>query len=93
LKQKAIYNNLCFDTVGWAAEGHLARKKIWGDGRCGHWLVRMEWCPARWSVCLPLLISTCTIKYRGSLLAPGHPGEHGKREVKRLLLFCCCYVK
>jgi len=28
----------------------------WADGGGGHWLVRMEWRPARWSVCLPLLI-------------------------------------
>ena len=24
----------------------------------------MEWCPPRWSMCLPLLISLCTIKSR-----------------------------
>jgi len=35
-------------------EGHLACKKIWGDGGGGHWLIRMEWRPAGWSVCLPL---------------------------------------
>ena len=65
-------------------EGHPARKKIWGDGVGGHWLVWMEWRPARWSVCLPLLISPCTIKSRSSLLAPAHPGGPGKRAVKRL---------
>jgi len=32
-----------------------------GDGGGGHWLVRMEWHPAGWSVCLPLLIFLCTI--------------------------------
>jgi len=32
-------------------EGHPACKKIWGDGGGGHWLVRMEWHPAVWSVC------------------------------------------
>jgi len=52
-------------------EGHPACKK-WGDGRGGHWLVRMEWRPAGWSVCLPLLIFPCTIKSRSSLLAPAH---------------------
>jgi len=31
-------------------EGHPACKK-WGDGGGGHWLVRMEWRPAGWSVC------------------------------------------
>jgi len=59
-------------------------KKIWGGGGGGHWLVRMEWRPAGWSVCVPLLIFSCTIKYRSSLLAPAHPGSPGKRAVKRL---------
>ena len=44
----------------------------------------MEWRPAGWSVCLPLLISPCTIKSRSTLLAPAHPGGPGKRAVKRL---------
>ena len=35
-------------------EGPKACKK-WGDGGRGHWLVQMERCPARWSVCLPSL--------------------------------------
>jgi len=61
-------------------EGHPARKKIWGDGGG----IRMEWRPARWSVCLPLLISPCTIKSISSLLAPAHPGGPGKRAIKRL---------
>ena len=43
----------CFDTVGWAAGRHPACKK-WGNGGGGHWLVRMEWHPAGWLVCLPL---------------------------------------
>jgi len=55
-----------------------------GDGGGGHWLVRMEQHPAGWSVCLPLLISPCTIKSRSSLLAPAHPGGPRKRAVKRL---------
>ena len=42
------------------------------------WLVRMEWRPAGWSVCL-----SRTIKSRSSLLAPAHPGGPGIR-VKRL---------
>jgi len=59
-------------------EGHLACKKYGEDGRRGHWLVRMEWHPAGWSVCLPLLIFPCSIKSRSSLLAPAHLGGPGK---------------
>ena len=54
------------------------------DGGGGHCLVQMEWHPAGWSVYLPLLIFPCTIKSRGSLLAPAHPGGPGKRAIKRL---------
>jgi len=55
-----------------------------GDGGGGHWFVQMEWRPAGWSVCLPLLIFPCTIMSRGSLLAPAHPGGPRKRAVKRM---------
>jgi len=55
-----------------------------------HWLVRMEWHPAGWSVCLPLLILPCTVKSRSFLLAPSHPAGPGKRAVKRL---CVCNKK
>jgi len=72
-------------------EGHPACKK-WGNGGGGHWLVQMEWRPAGWSVCLPLLISTCTIKSRSSLLAPAHMGGPGKMAVKRLCVCVCVYV-
>ena len=64
-------------------EEHLARKNM-GGGGVGHWLVRMEWRRAGWSMCLPLLIFPCTMKSRSSLLAPAHPGSPGKRVVKRL---------
>ena len=57
--------------------------KKWGDGGGGHWLVRMEWRPAGWSVCLLLLIFPCTIKSISSLLAPALPAGPGKRAVKR----------
>jgi len=70
---------------GWAGRNiiciHYAHM---GDGVSGHWLVRMEWRPAGCSVCLPLLISPCTMKSRSSLLAPAHPGGPWKRAVKRL---------
>ena len=66
--------------------------------------MRMEWRPARWSVCLPLLIFPCTIKSRRSLLAPSHPGGPGKKGRKTVVaktvvvlqclgsdhLDCCC---
>jgi len=55
-----------------------------GDGGGGHCLVRMEWRPAGWSLCLPLLIFPCTIKFRSSLLVPAHPDGPGWRAVKRL---------
>jgi len=55
-----------------------------GDHGGGHWLVRMVWRPAGWSLFLPLLISPCTIKSRSSLLAPAHPGGPGKMVIKRL---------
>ena len=56
----------------------------WG----GHWLVRTEWRPAGWSVCLPLLIFPCTIKSR-RFLAPADLGGPGKRAVKWLCVWCC----
>ena len=62
---------------------HLDCKKMGYDGG-GHWLVQMEWRPARWLVCLPLLILPCTIKSRSSLLAPAHPGGPREKAVKRL---------
>jgi len=65
-------------------EGHPACKKL-GDGGGEHWLVRIEWRPARWSVCLPLLIFPCTIMSR-SFLALAHPGGPRKMAVKWL---CC----
>jgi len=42
------------------------------DGEGGHWLVRIEWRTAGWSVCLPLLIFPCAITPRSSLLAVAH---------------------
>ena len=72
-------------------EGHPACKKWRHDGG-GHWLVRMEWRPAGWSVCLALLIFPFTIKSRSSLLAPAHPGGPGKRAVKRLCVCVCVCV-
>ena len=64
-------------------EGHPAYKK-WGDGGGGHYLVRMEWRPVGWSLCVPLLVFPCTVESRSSLLAPAHLGGTGKRDVKQL---------
>jgi len=54
-----------------------------GDGGGGHWLVRLEWCPARWSVCLPLLIFPCTIKslqkFSSGTSWPGWSWKKGRR--------------
>ena len=65
-------------------EGHPACKNM-EDGGGELWLlVRMEWRPSGWSVCLPLSIFPCTTKSRSSLLAPAHPGGPGKGAVKQL---------
>jgi len=40
-------------------------------------------------VCLPLLISPCTIKFRSSVLAPAHPGGPRKRAVNGCVCFVC----
>ena len=45
-----------------------------GDGGGGHWLVRMEWRPSGWSVCVPLLIFPCTTKSRSFSSGTGSPG-------------------
>jgi len=52
----------------------------------------MEWRPAWWSVCLPLLIFPCTIKSRISLLAPAHLGGPRKWAVKRLWCVWWCIL-
>ena len=55
-----------------------------------HWLVRMEWRLAGWSVCLPLLIFPCTIKSRSFLLAPADVDGLGKRAIKWLVKLLWC---
>jgi len=66
----------------WRQEGHSACKK-WEDGGGGHWLVRMEWRPTGWSVCLPLLVFPCTIKSRSS--STGSPGWSRKKGCKTVV--------
>ena len=43
-------------------------------------------------MCMPLLISPCTIKSRSSLLAQAQPGDPGKRAVKWLWFIECAIV-
>ena len=57
-------------------EGHPACKKM-GDGGGRHWLVWLEWHPAEWSVCLPLLIFPYTVKQKFSS-GTDSPGGLGK---------------
>ena len=52
----------------------------------------MEWHPAGWSLCLPLLIFPCTMKSRNSLLAPAHLGGPRKRAIKRCVLVHKIYL-
>jgi len=73
-------------------ERHPACKKYGGGGGGEHWLVRMEWRPARWSLCLPLLICLCAIKSRSSLLTPAHLGGPGKRAVNGCVCVCVCVI-
>jgi len=46
----------------------------------------MEWHPAGWLVCQPLLIFPFTIKPRSSLLAPADLGGPGKRSLKTVVV-------
>jgi len=59
-----------FDEVNVIIGEQVSVEMVGGE----QWLVQMEWRPAGWSVCLPLLIFPCTMKSKSSLLAPAHPG-------------------
>jgi len=56
------------------------------DGGGGHWLVWMEWRPAGWSVCLPLLIFPYTIKSRSFSSGTGSPGYSQKKGCKMVVV-------
>jgi len=58
-----------------------------GDGGGGYRLVSAGVAPS-W-----MLIFSCTIKSRSSLLAPAHPGGLLKRVVKRMCVCACVYGK
>jgi len=53
------------------------------------WLVQMEWRPAGWSVCLPLLISPCTIKSRSFSSGTGSPGWSREKGRKMVVVVQC----
>jgi len=72
-----------------AFQSFVLTKYLGGGG--GHWLVWIEWCPAGWSVCLPLLIFPCTIKSKSSILAPAHLGGPGRRAIKQLWWYLSQY--
>ena len=67
-------------------------EKSGGGGGGGHRLVEMEWRPAGWSMCLPLLIFPCTIKSRSSLLTSDtdSPGWSRKKGRKTFVVWWWC---
>jgi len=94
--RKTFYGRTYGRTYGWTdtPEFQSTRSLVgddlkMGDGGGGHWLVRMEWRPAGWSVCLPLLIFPCTIKSRSSLLTPAHLGGPRERAIKNICVWWC----
>jgi len=63
-------------------EGHPACKKF-GDGGGGHCLVRMEWRPSGWSVCLPvnLPLHHKVQKFSSGTGSPGWSRKKGHKMV------------
>jgi len=53
------------------------------DGGGGHWLVRMEWHPAGWSVCLPvnLPLHHKVQKFSSGTGSPGWSQKKGRKTV------------
>ena len=71
--------------IGRVAAGRASGVKMGGLMDVDCWLVRIEWCPCRLSVCLPLVILPSTMKSRRSfLLAWAHLGGPRKRAIKWL---------
>jgi len=54
------------------------QREKWGIREVGHWLVRMEWCPAGLSVYLPLISLLAPSPEEAFPLAPAHPGSPRK---------------
>jgi len=64
-------------------EGHPVCKKQWGDGGGKHWLVRMEWRPAGWSVSasVNLPLHQKVQKFSSGTGAPGWSRKKGRKMV------------
>jgi len=80
-----LYNNNLLIIAAFSAltllvgrqEGHPACKKYGEDGGGGHWLVRMEWHPAGWSVCLHHKVQ----KFSSGTGSPGWSRKKGHKVV------------
>jgi len=74
-------------------EGHLACKK-WGDGGGGQWLVRMEWHPAGWSVCLPvnLPLHHKVQKFSSGTGSPAWSLKKGRKTVLVVVMSLICTI-
>ena len=76
----------CFDTVGWAKEGHPACKKL--SGGVLAWLsVWSEVQTCIYAQLMPLPLSEIQIGF--TFLVPAHLGSPGKRAVKRVCVCVC----
>jgi len=81
----------CSDDVGWAS-GRASGLWKMGDGRCGHWLVRMEWLVCA-SVNLPLHHKVQ--KFSSGTGSPGWSRKKGRKTVVVWRWWVCqwdCYM-
>jgi len=67
-------------------EGHPACKKM-GDGGGGHWLVRMEWRPAGWSV--PASVNL-PLNHKAQKFSSGTGSPGLSRKKGRKMVVCVC---
>jgi len=58
-----------------------------GGGGGGHWLVRMEWCPAGWSVCASVNLPLHYKVHKFSS-GTGSPGWSWKKGCKTVVVWC-----
>jgi len=67
---------------------HIRPVKNVEDGGGGHWLVRMEWCPAGWSVSLPLSVNLpLHHKVQKFSSGTGSPGWSRKKSRKTVMVW------